>query len=329
MDETCRSSVCLALAVALAMMPWPLATTASADEPVRGFGVAEQPGQLRISLGEVVVAEYVYHDAEILRPFFANVRTADGIPVTRPHPPRAGADATDHATMHPGIWLAFGDISGHDFWRNRGRIEHLRFTEPPRGSPGQLAFASESRILAVGDPQKNQTELGRMETRIVLRLVTGGWLIDWQATFHATAAPLVFGDQEEMGFAARMATPLTEQRGGTLTSATGRTSAAATWGQPAAWCDYAGNASGMHVGITLLASPDNFRTSWWHNRDYGVFVANPFGRAAMGQGEASRVGVHPETPLVLRFAAVIHEGDRYDAATVAAEVFAGDQEQAR
>lgn len=329
MDGSCRSSVCRAIVAALAMSLWSVATTALADDPDHGFSLTERPGRLRISLGEVVVAEYVYQDAEILRPFFANVRTAAGIPVTRPHPPREGTDAMDHATMHPGIWLAFGDISGHDFWRNRGRIEHLRFTEPPRSSPGQLAFASESRLLAAGDGERSETALGRMESRIVLRLVTDGWLLDWQATFHATAAPLVFGDQEEMGFAARMATPLTEQRGGMLTSATGRTSAAATWGQPAAWCDYAGNVSGRHVGITLLPFPDNFRVSWWHNRDYGVFVANPFGRAAMGQGEASRVEVPPETPLVLRFAAVIHEGDRYNAATVAAEVFAGDQERAQ
>ena len=41
--------------------------------------------------------------------------------VTRTHPPGDG-DATDHATMHPGVWLAFGNISGEDFWRNKARI---------------------------------------------------------------------------------------------------------------------------------------------------------------------------------------------------------------
>jgi len=47
------------------------------------------------------------------------------------HPPRAGKDSTDHDRMHPGIWLGFGDVSGVDFWRNRGRMEHVRFAEPP------------------------------------------------------------------------------------------------------------------------------------------------------------------------------------------------------
>jgi hypothetical protein len=43
--------------------------------------------------------------------------------------------------------------------------------------------------------------------------------------------------------------------------------------------------------VTLLAAPANFRGSWWHNRDYGVFVANPFGREAMKQGDRSEVRV--------------------------------------
>ena len=68
----------------------------------------------------------------ILRPYFCNVHAPGGIQVTRNHPPVAGQDATDHDTMHPGLWLAFGDINGQDFWRNKGRIEHVRFTEPPK-----------------------------------------------------------------------------------------------------------------------------------------------------------------------------------------------------
>ena len=48
---------------------------------------------------------------------------------------------------------------------------------------------------------------------------------------------------------------------------------------------------GKPIGITLLTDPKSFRPSWWHNRDYGVFVANPFGRAAMKQGDKSAVTV--------------------------------------
>ncbi len=60
-----------------------------------------------------------------------------------------------------------------------------------------------------------------------------------------------------------------------------------------------------------MSSSSNFRQSWWHNRDYGVFVANPFGRKAMGQGDVSSVVVEPGDQLNLEFAAVIHEGTTY------------------
>ena len=53
-----------------------------------------------------------------------------------------------------------------------------------------------------------------------------------------------------------------------------------TWGQPARWCDYTGTDPGSG-GILLMAGPDNFRESWWHDRDDGAFVANPFGRESM------------------------------------------------
>ena len=65
----------------------------------------------------------------------------------RTHPPGDG-DATDHATMHPGVWLAFGDINGEDFWRNKARIEHVAFTAEPAVAEGRLTFATENRLIA-------------------------------------------------------------------------------------------------------------------------------------------------------------------------------------
>lgn len=57
-----------------------------------------------------------------------------------------------------------------------------------------------------------------------------------------------------------------------------------------------------------MADLSNFRPSWWHNRDYGVFVANPFGREAMKQGAKSALVVKPGSQLRLRFGAVLHSG---------------------
>lgn len=270
------------------------------------FEFAEQPGALVLSLNGRKIASYVYADTEVLRPFLANVRTRSGTPVTRPHPPRKGIDADDHADMHPGIWLAFGDISGEDYWRNRGSIVHERFLKPPLAGLGVLNFATRSGLFTA-----EGARLATMDTSLRLRARPHGWAVDWTAVFTCDSETIVFGDQEEMGFAARMATPLTETNGGRITSSSGLSSAAETWGQPAAWCDTSGRIDGRVAGITLIPDPANFRQSWWHNRAYGVFVANPFGRAAMQQGSPSRVVVTAGKPLTLRFTAVIHEGDTY------------------
>jgi hypothetical protein len=115
-----------------------------------------------------------------------------------------------------------------------------------------------------------------------------------------------------MGWGARVATPLTEKNGGVIVSSSGVRTAAKSWGQSADWCDYSGKIDGKGCGVTLMAGPDNFRPSWWHNRDYGVIVANAFGRAAMKQGERSEVKVAKGERLRLVYGAMLHDGLGYD-----------------
>ena len=57
---------------------------------------------------------------------------------------------------------------------------------------------------------------------------------------------------------------------------------------------------------TLMDHPENFRPSWLHVRDYGLLVANPFGRKAFTGGEASRVEVAAKEPFRLRFGVLVH-----------------------
>ena len=274
-----------------------------------GFRFTELPDRLVITHTHRPVAEFVFRDAKILRPYFRNVHVPNGVQATRNHPPIAGVDATDHDTMHPGLWLAFGDINGTDFWRNKGRMEHVRFLEPPAVRDGRLVFSTECRLLTTGGET-----ICSLTNHLSLESQTNAWLLRWDASFASQELDFTFGDQEEMGFAARVSTPLTESNGGLITSSAGLKSAKATWGQAADWCDYSGTVDGQRVGITLFTHPQNFRASWWHNRDYGVFVANPFGRAAMKQGVASAVTVKRGEPFRLRFAAAIHAGEGYDPA---------------
>ena len=85
---------------------------------------------LQIYFGKNKLASYIYQHDQVKRPFFAHVKSPSGTQVTRNFPPEKG-DRQDHADMHPGIWLAFGDLDGEDFWRNKGRVVHKEFTQGP------------------------------------------------------------------------------------------------------------------------------------------------------------------------------------------------------
>jgi hypothetical protein len=77
------------------------------------------------------------------------------------------------------------------------------------------------------------------------------------------------------------------------------------------------------VGVLVVPDPDNFHTSWWHARDYGLLVANPFGRKALTGGEKSSVIVRRGEKLRLRFGVLIHAAEaegRFDPAAAARDV---------
>jgi hypothetical protein len=271
-----------------------------ADSP-GAWSFALESRRLLISHDGQQIGEYVFSDARILRPYFANLRTLQGEAATRAHPPAPGSDATDHDTMHPGVWYGFGDISGNDFWRNRSRIQHEQFSTRPAVTADGLSFATVNTLFTVAGQS-----LSRMTNRIQLRTCREGYWIDWSVAFSPQQAGFYFGDQEEMGFGVRMATPLTEKSGGVILSSTGAKSAKDTWGKAFDWCDYSGELNGRRIGIAILADPANFRPSWFHNRDYGVFVANPFGRSALASGEPSRVEVRPNERFEIRYGALVH-----------------------
>jgi hypothetical protein len=270
--------------------------------------VEQQADRLQITSEGRAVATFVFRDEAILRPYFANVHAPGAAAVTRRHPPREGIDAVDHATMHPGIWLAFGDLAGGDFWRNKGTVEHVEFVEPPevRSQEGEsvVRFAARHRYVA-GD-KTVCTELARYSVRAGAE----GFLFSLDSEFTADAA-FSFGDQEEMGLGVRLATPLAVKGGsGKITSSELRTNEREVWGRQAEWCDYSGvvappaaakGAEMVRAGVLVVPHPENFRPSWMHVRDYGLLVANPFGQRAFTGGAASRLEVRPGEKFRLRF----------------------------
>ena len=104
----------------------------------------QKPNKVHVTIAGEVVATYVTADPNLPRPYFAHVRGPGGIQLTRNFPPIEGQDQTDHDTMHPGIWMAFGDLNGTDIWRNKGRVVHQRFVQEPVSGSGQGSFAVEN-----------------------------------------------------------------------------------------------------------------------------------------------------------------------------------------
>jgi hypothetical protein len=274
--------------------------TAQPDEPAIAFG--EQPGRLEIRVGGEPFATYVYRDEAIPRPYFSHIHAPGGNQVTRNHPPVEGKDATDHADLHPGLWMAFGDLGGADFWRNKAAIRHAGFIERPKAEGSLGSFTVQNEYWAGTRKMCDETMRIEIEVRPSARLIR------WDSTF--TSDPqTAFGDQEEMGLGIRVATALAVKNGGTIRDSEGRVNEAQVWGRQARWARYSGRIDDAIVGMVLMPHPDNFRPSWFHARDYGFMAANPFGVHAFTKGEPGRVEIGPGRPLQLRFGVLIYRGE--------------------
>jgi hypothetical protein len=273
----------------------------TAEHVVR-FRVADSG--LAIDAGGARFTNYVAASEHIRRPYFAPLRTPSGFEVTRPHPPIEGVDPTDHADMHPGLWLAFGNLGGADFWRNRDccRVEHVRYDGEPRGGAGVGSLVTVDRYVTEGRPLLEGRTLYEIHRR------EGGTLLAIDTEFVALADTVGFGDEEEMGFGVRLATRLLPERGGRIFDDQGREGERAIRGQIADWCGASALIDGRARSVALFAHPENPLRSRVHARDYGLIVLNPFGARAFGAAEESRFSMAKGDRLRLRFAAFVYEG---------------------
>lgn len=281
----------------IGMLQW---GDASADGTPR-FDFEMTADRLNVSLDQVPIGGYVFHDDQIPRPYWTGMRAPGGQRITRVHPPSA-TDYADHPAMHPGIWLAFGDINGYDFWRNKARIKHVRFVKKPALRDDRLVFSVEN-----GYESPEGVAVCSEVAAFALRATQYGYLIDWTSEFSAVNRDIVFGDQEEMGLGFRVTRPLSVEYGrGEIRNDRGDRNEAEVWGMTAKWCDYSAVMGNQRLGVTIMPHPQNFRDSWMHARDYGFLAANPFGRHAMTGGEASAIRVERGSTLILRFGVYVY-----------------------
>ncbi len=216
-----------------------------------GLGIATEGDELHIKLGRVTLATYLMKSDIIKRPGFINLRTTKGTVVSRPFPvqedPKAGGD---HADMHPGLWLGFGDVSGTDFWRNKGTIQHVKFTKKPTIENGVARFTALNRLVS-----PEGAEVAQQTLKVAIRQHPQGWRITLETELGSDANEVSLGAQEEMGLGVRLAGNLIEKAGGLVVNSLGDRGAKTAWGKEAAWWDYSG--PGGTVGVLVVPSPGN------------------------------------------------------------------------
>ena len=270
----------------------------SAADPLR---IERGDGRLTIYHRDVPLAVYVYKDAEVLRPYFTEVHSLTGRRITRAHPPKE-PEATDHPTMHPGIWLAFGALGSGDFWRNKGRVEHMAFAKgEPTIVDDRVVFRVSQRYVADGKTICEEVCSHAIQVR------EEGWWLTYDSEFR-TGSKAVFGDQEEMGLGIRMTAKLCVKGGqGRIQNGAGDVNEAGVWGKPARWCDYGGIVGGRRVGAVFVPHGKNSWTSRFHVRDYGLMVANPIGQKAFKAEFPEIRVIDPAEPLRLRFDVFVYD----------------------
>lgn len=228
---------------------------------VKEFVAEARSDSIIIKRGDSLVAEYFFRDATIPRPYFAHLHAPDGTRLTRSHPPVKGSDATDHDKLHPGLWLAFGDLNGVDFWRNKGHIEHVRFVSEPRIDSGKLGFSVEEKYTA---PDGSEVCRGINEFAFIagemLTPQLPGTLLLWSTKLQRADGAISFGPQHEMGLGFRIATPLIVKGGsGRILGSHGGKDEVGNWGREGKWWNYSGTNDGRHSGILAVAAKENQR----------------------------------------------------------------------
>ena len=290
-----------ALRVVMGAMASAMASALAHTQPV---AFEMQSTSMDITVSETRVATYSWEDAETLRPHFSNLLAPNGQAITRTHPPHPENDQgnDDHASFHPGVWLAFGDLGGADFWRNRARVRHMGFVVEPQGGDGLGRFEVRNRYETLDSPPR---VIGEEHALYQFRVTEQGYLLECEYRFTPAEGDTAFGDQEEMGLGVRLATPLTVKSGnGWILNSEGGRDEAGTWGKPAQWCAAGAEVDDAQIGAVVIPSPENFRPSRFHSRDYGLIVANPFGKKSMTAPSDPEVPLEstPATDMSIGFA---------------------------
>lgn len=269
-----RFGSALACAFALALVT----TGARAAD---GVQLTDQGGKVRVEINGQFFTDYHYKD--VPRPYFYPVIGIGDAPMTRNFPMKTvPGEETDHK-HHRGLWYGHQSVNGTSFWGEtgkEGKVVHEKFLELKNGADAGVIVAQNKWVAT------NGTVVCTDVRTIRIHNLKDERVLDFDITFTAGDAELVFGDDKDGAMSIRVAESMRLKHGkinagkptGNIVLSTGDRDQT-TWGKQAAWCDYHGPVGDKTVGVAIFDHPTNPRhPTWWHVRDYGLFCANPFGK---------------------------------------------------
>ena len=228
------------------------------------------------------------------RPFLYPVLGPSGRSLTRIGHPH---DPVSHS-HHNSVWIAHNDISGIDFWSDKGGV--IETTQISRiGDGDHSAFVE---LQAVWKGTDGRAVL-RENRRVSLHVFTAeSWRIDVETDLVPAGDEPVVAGSTAFGFlGVRVAKTLgVRDGGGVLSNSEGGRNEAGCFRKAARWVDYSGPITAEHdEGITLMDHPQNpNHPTEFHVRDDGwMGAANTF---------RSPVQIHARSPLRLKYGLLIH-----------------------
>ena len=265
--------------------------------------VTKVDGHLHVEVGQKPFTDF-YYGPDAPKPYLHPLRSASGKIVTRGFPMETipGESTTDQ--HHRGVWFAYKDVNGYDFWQNEfsyqnknaGKVVARSVDMIENGIRGTFAWLAPSGE-AMLEESRSMIFSGDAKLRVVDVEIELKALVD-----------TTFGDSKDGAFSIRLAEPLTEKNSGVIVNSEGGRGMDQTWGKPASWVDYSGELSGEKIGVALLEHPTSFHhPSRWHVRDYGLLAINPFGSNAFDkQAAVSKFSLGAGKSIRLRYRIVVH-----------------------
>jgi hypothetical protein len=282
---------------------------------------------------------YVYWSNQ-KKPLLSPLRTSQGTIFTRGFPlEKIAGERTDHP-HHISSWFNYGDVNGTDFWNSPpegythkgkmpyGSVKHKSIKSINGGNGSATLEVSSDWIMADGSKVLQQDE------QLVFRASKDLRIIDRIITLTAQEKDAVFHDSKEGAIAIRMTRALEEPStkaeiftdaaglpttvakldntgvNGVYLSSEGKVGEKESWSTRAKWMTLSGNVRGEDVCVGIFDHPKNVTyPTYWHNRGYGLFAANPFGAKEFTKGKTTlNFTLKAGQSETFRFRILIHSG---------------------